>query len=84
MWTFIAFGRSLAGNIADITMAMIPLDDVARPKRFPTDKAYRRRSVIERLFCKPKNWRRIATRYDRYAQNYLSGLVLAALIIEWT
>jgi hypothetical protein len=39
MWTFIAFGRSLAGNIADITMAMIPLDDVARPKRFPTDNA---------------------------------------------
>ena len=29
-------------------------------------------------------WRRIATRYDRYAQNHLSGLALAALIIEWT
>ena len=27
---------------------------------------------------------RIATRYDRYAENYLSGLALAALIIEWT
>jgi transposase len=34
-------------------------------------------------FCKLKNWRRIATRYDRYAQNYLSGLALAAIMIAW-
>jgi hypothetical protein len=25
----------------------------------------------------------IATRYDRYAQNYLSGLALAAIMIAW-
>ncbi len=51
---------------------------------YPIDrKAYRRRIFIERLFCKLKNWRRIATRYDRHAQNFLSGLALAALIIEW-
>jgi transposase len=30
-----------------------------------------------------KNWRRIATRYDRYAQNYLSGLALAVIMIAW-
>ena len=30
-----------------------------------------------------KNWRRIATRYDRYGQNYLSGLALAAIMIAW-
>jgi len=52
---------------------------------YPIDRtAYRRRNIIERLLCKLKNWRRIATRYDRHAQNYLSGLALAALIIEWT
>ena len=28
--------------------------------------------------------RPIATRYDRHAENYLSGLALAALICEWT
>ena len=38
---------------------------------------------IERMFCKLKNWRRIATRYDRYAQNYLSDLALAAIMIAW-
>jgi transposase len=36
------------------------------------------------LFCKLKNWRRVATRYDRLARNYLSGLALAAIIIAWT
>src|SRR5271163_2833656 len=28
-----------------------------------------------------KSWRRVATRYDRLAQNHLSGLALAAIII---
>ena len=38
---------------------------------YPLDqKTYRRRNVIERMFCKLKNWRRIAPRYDRRAQNY--------------
>jgi len=51
---------------------------------YPLDqKTYRRRNVIERRFCKLKNWRRIATRYDRHAQNYLSGLALAAIICQW-
>jgi len=44
----------------------------------------KRRNVIERLFCKLKNWRRVATRYDRLARNYLSALALAAITIAWT
>ncbi|HEY1863795.1 MAG TPA: transposase, partial [Roseiarcus sp.] len=40
--------------------------------------------VIERLFCRLKNWRRVATRYDRLARNSLSGLALAAIVIAWT
>ena len=51
---------------------------------YPLDaKAYKRRNLIERMFCKLKNWRRVATRYDRHAQNYLSGLALAAIMISW-
>jgi hypothetical protein len=26
---------------------------------------------------------RVATRYDRHAQSYLSGLALAAIVISW-
>ena len=57
--------------------AVIP-STATRRTPYPLDqKTYRRRNVIERMFCKLKNWRRIATRYDRHAQNYLSGLALA-------
>ncbi len=30
-----------------------------------------------------KNWRRIATRYDRLARNYLAALALIAAVTEW-
>src|SRR6476619_4922694 len=63
--------------------AVIP-STATRRTPYPIDqKTYRRRNVIERMFCKLKNWRRIATRYDRHAQNYLSGLALAAIVCQW-
>jgi transposase len=63
--------------------AVIP-STASRRMPYPIDRnAYRRRNVIERLFCKLKNWRRIATRYDRLAQNYITGLALAAIVIAW-
>lgn len=45
--------------------------------------AYRSRNLVERLWCRLKDWRRIATRYDKLARNYLSGVMLAATIIFW-
>jgi transposase len=63
--------------------AAIP-STASRRTPYPLDRAaYKRRNVIERMFCRLKNWRRIATRYDRLARNYLSGLALAAIIIAW-
>ncbi|KAB2755182.1 transposase [Brucella anthropi] len=50
---------------------------------FSRPKSYRRRNVIERLFCKLKNWCRVATRYDRLAANYLSAVALVAALIAW-
>jgi transposase len=52
---------------------------------YPLDRAiYRHRNLIERLFCRLKNWRRLATRYDRLARNYLAALALIAVVTEWT
>lgn len=45
--------------------------------------AYRARNLVERLWCRLKDWRRIATRYDKLAANYLSGVFLAATILFW-
>ena len=46
-------------------------------------KRYRDRNAIERMFCRLKDFRRIATRYDKLARNYLAALCLAALVAYW-
>jgi transposase len=45
--------------------------------------AYRQRNLVERLWCRLKDWRRVATRYDKLARNYLATVYLAAVIIYW-
>jgi transposase len=42
---------------------------------------YRARNLIERFFNKIKHYRRIATRYDKLAENYLAALKLVAIRI---
>ncbi|WP_439271646.1 transposase [Pseudochrobactrum sp. HB0163] len=57
---------------------------VSTKKTYHLDRsAYRLRNVIERFFCRFKNWRCIATRYDRLAINYLAAIALVSLIIAW-
>lgn len=69
-------------NDRDI-QAVIP-STATRKIPYPLDKAaYKRRNLVERLFCKIKDWRRIATRYDRTARNFLSAVALAATISFW-
>jgi transposase len=41
---------------------------------------YRGRNAIERMFGRLKDFRRIATRYDRLAANYLAAVCLAATV----
>ncbi|HSJ46466.1 MAG TPA: transposase, partial [Euzebyales bacterium] len=42
--------------------------------------AYRRRNTVERDWNKLKQWRGIATRYDKTATNYRGGILLAVLL----
>jgi transposase len=44
---------------------------------------YRTRNAIERMFCCLKGSRRIATRYDRLATNFLAAVCLAATLSYW-
>ena len=44
--------------------------------------AYRERNVVERLINRLKQWRRIATRYEKRAANYLAMVTIAA-ILHW-
>lgn len=45
--------------------------------------AYRGRNVVERCFNRLKQWRGVATRYDKLARNYRAGIVLASIFL-WT
>jgi len=44
---------------------------------------YRQRHKVENLFAKLKDWRRVATRYDRCAHTFFSAICIAAIVIFW-
>ena len=44
---------------------------------------YKSRNLIERMFCRLKDFRRIATRYDKLAHNFLAGILVAAAVTWW-
>jgi transposase len=46
-------------------------------------RAYRERNLIERMFGRLKDFRRVATRYDKLARNFLAATLLAAVVIWW-
>jgi transposase len=51
-----------------------------RPLRFDAQR-YRGRNVVERCINKLKQWRGVATRYDKRAVNYRATVTIAALMI---
>lgn len=52
-----------------------------RPPAFDAE-IYKDRNTVERGFGHLKQWRAIATRYDKYATTYLSGVLLARTLIH--
>jgi transposase len=55
-----------------------------RKVQYHYDKAaYRKRHLVENLFAKIKDWRRIHTRYDRCAHTFMSAICIAATVIFW-
>ena len=55
-----------------------------RKVQYHYDKTvYRQRNIIERMFCRLKDWRRIATRFDRNIKNFIAAIALAAAVIWW-
>jgi len=42
---------------------------------------YKQRNIIERMFCRLKDWRRIATRFDRNIKCFMAAVAVAATVI---
>jgi transposase len=54
-------------------LPVIPNRSNATKKAYCPKRFYRRRHKIENFFCRIKDWRRIATRYDKLARNFLAA-----------
>lgn len=77
-----------AGHLRDLlaargTEAVIP-STTSRRVPIPYDtEAYKARNLVERMWCRLKDWRRVATRYDKLARNFLATAQIAATFTWW-
>ena len=58
--------------------AHIPTQRDRKVQRSVAPSLYRQRNLVERFFCKLKHFRRVATRYDKLARNFLAAVALAS------
>jgi transposase len=61
--------------------AIIPPKSNRKTQRNYDTEMYKARHLIENFFCKLKQYRAIATRYDKTAQNFLAAVYLASAVI---
>jgi transposase len=74
------FARSIIELIeAGGANAHIPSQSNVRVRRVVDLDIYRQRNLVERFFNKLKHSRRIATRFDKLARNYLAAVLLASI-----
>ncbi len=60
-----------------------PPNDNRRWKNCFLPALYRKRNAIERMFYRLKDFRRIATRYDRRATVFMDAVCIAATVSYW-
>jgi len=65
------------------TKAVIPNKRNRKQPFSFSKKSYKERHRIENAFCRLKDFRRIATRYDRLATNFVASIHLVAAIVWW-
>ena len=61
--------------------AVIPPKKNRKQAREYDKHLYKERHLVEHFFCKLKQFRAIATRYDKTARNFLAAIHLAAAVI---
>ena len=72
------FRQAIANNGA---LAVIP-NNPSRARKHPLDKhLYAQRHLVECCFSKLKQFRRVATRFEKTARNYLAVITLAAIVL---
>ena len=94
-WKIDGFGPDSAGAKADGTLtgihtkiiadmgaqAVIPPKETRLVQRTFDHHLYKHRNLIERFFCRLKQFRRIATRYDKLASRFSAFVALASAVV---
>ena len=60
---------------------VIPTKKDERPQRRFDRDLYRERNRVERCINRLKQYRRVATRYEKLAANFLAMLIIAAILM---
>lgn len=71
--------KTIKGNHG---LAVIPSRKTNKIQRYYNRELYKERNHVERFFARLKQFRRIATRYEKEAENYLAMIYLAATRIS--
>ena len=66
----------------DIAPCIPPRANRVEPIAYDLD-LYKRRNLVERMFGRLKDWRRISMRYDRCAHTFMSAICIAAVVMFW-
>ena len=61
--------------------AVIPTQKSRTVQREVDCHVYKERNVVERFWSKVKQYRRVATRYDKKGRNFLAFVMVAALMV---
>lgn len=62
-------------------VAVIPTQKGRKRQRSIDSHLYRERNLCERFWSKAKQYRRVATRYEKKAANYLAFVKVAAMMV---
>jgi len=65
------------------TLPVIPNNPTRKHPHPFNETFYRERNLIERMFCRLRDWRRVATRYDKLAATFVATVLIAALVTWW-
>ncbi|EXS72065.1 transposase [Sphingobium sp. Ant17] len=74
---------ALREELENAEVEIVILAKSNRREPIPQDREnYRWRNLVERLFNKLNDWRRIATRYDK-TKNFNLGFVSLVAVLQW-
>ena len=66
-----------------VRQVVIPSRARSKKPRTIDKELYKQRNKVERYFNKLKNWRKVATRYEKTARNFIAITQFAATIINF-